>query len=180
MTEFVALLRAVNVGGRAPVRMSELEKVAGRIGLRHVRTALQSGNLLFGAEARSEGSLEKELESALPAALGLPVDCFVRSAAAWRETVVRNPFPEEAAADPAHLLVLFLKAAPTSEAWSRLAAANRGRERIRPGDREAYIVYPDGIGRSQLTPALLEKALGVRGTGRNWKTVERLNALLFS
>jgi uncharacterized protein (DUF1697 family) len=41
----------------------------------------------------------------------------------------------------------------------------------------AYIVYPDGIGRSRLTNQLIEKMLGTRGTGRNWNTVLKLDAL---
>jgi uncharacterized protein (DUF1697 family) len=37
----------------------------------------------------------------------------------------------------------------------------------------AYLHAPDGIGRSKLA-ARLEKALGVAGTGRNWRSVGKI------
>ena len=88
-----------------------------------------------------------------------------------------NPFPAEAKSDPGHLVVMCLKSAPGREAVSALQQAISGREVIRAKGREAYIVYPDGIGRSRLTTALIEKKLGTRGTARNWNTVMKLAAL---
>jgi len=58
-----------------------------------------------------------------------------------------------------------------------LQAAIKGREVVRAKGRHAYIVYPDGIGRSRLTNVMIEKKLGTRGTGRNWNTVLKLAAL---
>ncbi|HET7599536.1 MAG TPA: hypothetical protein VFK09_04555, partial [Gemmatimonadales bacterium] len=63
------------------------------------------------------------------------------------------------------------------ECLERLQAAITGPERVRLEGKNAYIVYPAGIGRSRLTNALLERHLGTRGTGRNWNTVLRLEAL---
>ena len=70
-----------------------------------------------------------------------------------------------------------LKDAPDAADVKALQAAVKDREVIRADGRQAYIVYPDGIGRSRLTSALIEKKLGTRGTGRNWNTVVKLNAL---
>jgi uncharacterized protein (DUF1697 family) len=60
---------------------------------------------------------------------------------------------------------------------SALQGAIKGREQVRVKGRQAYITYPDGIGRSKLTMAVIEKALGTRGTGRNWNTVLKLGDL---
>jgi uncharacterized protein (DUF1697 family) len=109
--------------------------------------------------------------------MALETDFFVRSAAEWKELVASNPFPRQAKADPAHLLVMFLKEAPAAEAVHALQAAVAGRELVRAVGKQAYIVYPDGIGRSRLTGALVEKKLATRGTGRNWNTVLKLAAL---
>jgi uncharacterized protein (DUF1697 family) len=38
-------------------------------------------------------------------------------------------------------------------------------------------VYPEGVGSSRLTTALIEKKLGTRGTARNWNTVLKLGAM---
>ena len=79
--------------------------------------------------------------------------------------------------NPSHLLVMFLQKAPDREHTTSLQRAIKGREVVRIKDRHAYIVYPDGIGRSRLTTAVIEKSLGTRGTGRNWNTVLKLGAL---
>jgi uncharacterized protein (DUF1697 family) len=52
-----------------------------------------------------------------------------------------------------------------------------GREVVRAKGRCLYVVYPDGIGRSKLTTAIIEKKLGTRGTARNWNTVLKLQVL---
>ena len=108
----------------------------------------------------------------------------VRDLRAWTAATVGRPdtwiypFPDEAKSDPGHLLVIFLKGSVTAKAVQALQEAVKGREVIRPGGRELYITYPDGIGRSKLTGALIERKLGARGTGRNWNTVMKLQALL--
>jgi len=178
MPRYLALLRAVNVGGHAPVRMADLRAVVERRGFRDVSTLLQSGNLVFEADDRSETSVERTLATGLESAFHQRIELYIRSAHAWRRLIAENPFPREATEDPAHLLALVLSGTPGKEAWTRLGQAIHGRERYAPGDRAAYLVYPDGIGRSKLTPAVLEHALGLRGTGRNWNTVQKLAQLL--
>jgi uncharacterized protein (DUF1697 family) len=109
--------------------------------------------------------------------LGLRTDFFVRTAAEWAKVVAGNPFPEEAERDPGHLVVMFLKATPEANDVAALQAAIPGRETVRAEGKHAYIIYPDGIGRSKLTIDLIERKLGTRGTGRNWNTVLKLAAL---
>ena len=173
----IALLRAVNVGGHGPVGMAELRRVASQLGLSEVRTFLQSGNLLFRGAPRSSAALERQLEAGVLQELGLETQFVVRDTNAWAEARERNPFPQEAREDPAHLLVVFLKtpAAPGGE--KALRAAVRGPERLRVIGSQAYLVYPAGIAHSRLTLPLVEKHLGSQGTGRNWNTVTRLAAL---
>src|SRR5262249_24526830 len=108
---------------------------------------------------------------------GLQVAFRVRSAKQWAELIAANPFPDEARADPSHLLVMFLKAAPSPEAIEELQAAIKGPERVAAQGAQAYIVFPEGIGRSKLTPAMLERRLGAGSTGRNWNTVLKLAAM---
>jgi uncharacterized protein (DUF1697 family) len=73
--------------------------------------------------------------------------------------------------------VMVLKAAPTAAAVAELQAAIKGPERVEARGRQAYIVFPEGIGRSKLTPAILERRLGAGSTGRNWNTVMKLAAM---
>ena len=91
--------------------------------------------------------------------------------------IAANPFGAEAKRDPSHLLVLALKQTVDRKTVAALQQAIVGREVVQAGGHHAYVVYPDGIGRSRLTSALIEKALGTRTTGRNWNTVLKLDAL---
>ena len=174
MGTFIVLLRAVNVGGSAPVPMPTLRALLTRAGCTRVRTFLQSGNAVVESSRRSPIDVERLLDRDLPARLGVTTEFFVRSAVDWERVIAENPFPREAVEDPAHLLVTFLKTAPSPAGWAALDRAIVGRERTHAGDRVAYVVYPDGIARSRLTAARVEAALGVRGTSRNWNTVRRL------
>ena len=176
MTTYVALLRGVNLVGHNRVAMADLRKLAARAGLDEPQTLLQSGNLLFRCGARSAASLERLLEAEASKRLGLPLVVHVRSAGEWSAIVARNPFPDEAKRDPGHLLVMTFKEAPQTGSERRLQAAIVGRERVRVVGREAFLVYPDGVGRSKLTTALIDRTLGGRGTARNWNTVRKIEA----
>ncbi len=103
-------------------------------------------------------------------------DFLIRSGEEWRKVVARNPFRKEAERDSGHLVVMFLKSAASEKDVKAVQAAITGPEIVRGDGRHLYIVYPDGIGRSRLTNALLEKKLGIRGTARNWNTVLKLAA----
>lgn len=174
----VALLRAVNLAGHNTVAMRALVEVATAIGFRESRTLLQSGNLVFDTRTTSSRKLESLLEAAVSERLGLTTAFFVRTAREWQGIIAANPFPTEARDDPGHLVLMCLKHAPTPASVTALQRAIPGRERVRATGREAYLVYPDGIGRSRLTTGLIERTLGTSGTARNWNTVIKLGGLL--
>ena len=177
MTVHIALLRGVNVGGRKAVAMADLRALAAGLGMTEPRTLLQSGNLVFGADGRAGAALETLLETELQASLGLESSVMVRTAAEWSAAIAANPFAAEAVSDPGHLLIMALKAPPAPGALTALRAAIKGPERVELDGRHAWLVYPDGIGRSPLTNAVIERCLGMRGTARNWNTALKLRAL---
>jgi uncharacterized protein (DUF1697 family) len=177
LTIHIGLLRAVNLAGHNNVSMADLRGLLTELGLKDGRSLLQSGNLVFLSDVRTSTELESLLEHAAEKRLGLRTDFFVRTAAEWKAIIADNPFPEEAERDPSHLLVMFLRKTPNRENVTALQRAITGREALRTKGPHAYMIYPDGIGRSRLTNALIEKMLGTRGTGRNWNTVLKLGAL---
>lgn len=176
MTSYLALLRAVNLGGKTMIGMADLRALLAELGLAEPRSLLQSGNLLFRGEGRTPAELESLLSTETEGRLGLKTDFFVRTADEWDAVVASNPFPAEAESDPGHLVVMALKVAPEAAAVAALQAAIVGRETVRAVGRQAYLVYPDGIGESKLTIQRIEKLLGTRGTGRNWNTTLKLQA----
>ena len=177
VTTHVALLRAINVGGRNRVSMSDLRDLLTGLGLANIRSLLQTGNVVFDSRGRSPEELERLLERAAADRLGLDTVFVVRTAGEWQELVSANPFPAEAESDPAHLLVMPLKEAPDRDRIHDLETAIVGREVVRVQGRDLYIVYPDGIGRSRLTSAVIERRLATQGTARNWNTVRKLAEL---
>jgi uncharacterized protein (DUF1697 family) len=176
LTTHIALLRAVNVGGKKAI-MAQLRQWLADLGFEEPRTLLQSGNLVFRSQPTG-AALEALLEREAEARLGLATDFMVRTAAEWRAVVGANPHHEMAKRDPSHLVVTVLKAKPAAAEVEALRAWIPGRETIAAHGRELYITYPDGIGDSKLTNAAIERRLGVRGTSRNWNTATKLADML--
>lgn len=163
MAAFIALLRAVNVGGTGKLPMTELKAMCEALGFAGVRTYIASGNVVFTSR-KSEAAVKKALEAALEAYACKPVGVLVRSAAEMAQVLADNPFTKMA---PNRTMAVFLDRAPPADTMAGL----RGKkdEEVRLGRREIYIHYGDGMGQSKLVvPAA--KA----GTARNMNTVAAL------
>ena len=176
MTTYIALLRGINVGGNKKIAMADLRAFATKLGLVDAQTLLQSGNLVFCSGIQAGAALEQLLEAEARKRLGLDTEFHVRTVAEWEDAIARNPFAGAAKDDPSHLLVLFLKNEPAAKAVSALQAAIAGPEVVRASGRQAYFIYPDGMGRSKLTPAVIDRHIG-RGTARNWNTMLKVAAV---
>lgn len=177
MTTHIALLRGINVGGHNSVAMADLRCFVEELGFGDVRTLLQTGNIVFTGTARTAAALERTLETESAKRLDLHAAYMIRTPKELASAIGDNPFPKEAAADPGHLIVMFLKNAPSPAAVKSLQAAIKGPELICAIRNQLYIVYPAGIGESRLTIKLIEDKLRTLGTGRNWNTIQKLAAL---
>ena len=165
MTAYVALLRAVNVGGRQ-LAMKDLKAAGELLRLHDSRTYIASGNLLFSSP-RPEAALKRALEKGLTAHMGKPVEVMIRTAEEMDSVAAANPF----AAEPGNRVVaIFFDEPPGAAAID--GAKHVADERLALGRREIYVHYPSGQGRSKLK-------LGTRapGTARNMNTVARLAEL---
>lgn len=166
MTTFVALLRAVNVGGTGKLPMTELKAMCEKLGFTKVRTYIASGNVLFESR-KSESAVKAALEAALQKYAGKPVGVLVRTPAELAKVAAGNPFPKK----PAKWTVaIFLEEPPPADTLSTLRGANG--EEVRLGKREIYVHYGSGMARSKLRiPA------AAAGTSRNMNTVAKLAEL---
>lgn len=162
MTAYVALLRAVNVGGQL-LKMDDLKRIAGELGLGSPKTFIASGNLLFTSDRR-ECEIKADLERAIAAHMGRPIGVMLRTADEIAAVAASNPF----AAQPGNRVVaIFLNHAPAKDAAD--AAKNVADESLALGAREIYVHYPSGQGQSKLRiPA------AASGTARNMNTVAKL------
>jgi len=176
MGRHVALLRAVNVGGRK-LPMAELRALCGELGWTDVATYIQSGNVVFSAGGE-EAELEGALERAIAERLRLDVPVIVRSAAAWAACAKANPFPEAAAKEPNRLMLLLSKRSPAAGAEEAISAKATAGEQVRRAGDALWIHYPQGTGTSKLTPALIDRAAGSPTTARNYNSVLKIEEML--
>lgn len=170
----IALLRGINVGGRHKVSMSSLRELCHSLDLNDPCTLLQSGNLLFRTKQLSLSSLRKNLESGFDAAFGFHSEIILRTTPELRDTVAANPFAKRADVEPAKLHTMLLSEDPQPNAREEISRLNIHPEEVHLDGREVFIYFPDGMGRSKLPWAKLDKTLGTPGTARNWNTVTKL------
>jgi uncharacterized protein (DUF1697 family) len=163
VTVFVALLRAVNVGGTGKLPMSDLKQMCEDLGFGEVRTYIASGNVVFTSR-KSEAAVKMVLEARLEAYAGKPVGVLVRTAAEMAEVLSDNPFPKAA---PNRTTALFLHRPPPADTLAGIRGQRD--EGIKLGRREIYIHYPTGMGTSKLVLSAAKS-----GTARNINTVATL------
>ena len=164
---YIALLRGINVGGTGILPMKDLAGICKGLGLQEVRTYIQSGNVIFTSD-QSEEIVRSRLETALEERMGKKIAVMVRTPAEMRSILSHNPFPNE---DPARVAVAFLAEQPPKDLVKKVLAP--GGEKVKPGKREIYVYYPDGMGRSKLKLPLDYTAVTVR----NVNTVAKLVAM---
>ncbi len=172
MARYVALLRAVNVGGRS-IPMSKLRAAAEKAGFVGVESYIQSGNLLLSSPGGQE-TVSARLEKVIRDTFGIGVTVIVRSAAAWK-FYLKNPFP---GAESNRVVIGLSRRSPRREAAVELEAKGESGERVLLIGDALWFHYPQGQGRSKLTPARVDKAAGSPTTARNLNTVRKLADLL--
>ena len=170
MAVFIALIRGINVGGHKKIKMADLKTSCEGIGLRNVRTLLQSGNVVFESGEKDREKLAKKIVGVL----GVEAKVILRSAEELRKVIAANPMPEAAERNPSGYIVTFLSEKPSAAAMKALRDGYSGPEKMELRGTELFIEYGAGMGQSKLTNALIEKKLGVTGTARNWNTVTKL------
>lgn len=166
MTSFIALLRAVNVGGTGKLPMADLKAMCESAGFRLVRTYIASGNVIFESKL-DETAVRKALEKRLRVYAGKPVAVMVRTAAEMAEVLAKNPFPN---APGNRTIAIFLDATPPRDALESMSG--RVDEEVGLGRKEIYVLYGANMARSKLKiPA------AKNGTARNMNTVAKLAAI---
>ena len=172
MPAYVAMLRGVNVGGN-PLKMAWLREACEELGLREVRTYLQSGNIIF-ASPLGAAELAPMLTQTIDKQTRLPVPVIIRSAKEMADTVAQNPFLKRKGVDATKLHVTFLGDVPMHVDSARLDKLAGTRDEYVVTKREIYLHCPINYGETKLSNTAIEKALGVSATTRNWTTVTTL------
>lgn len=172
METYIALLRGINVGGHHKLPMRELTILLEALGLKNVKTYIQSGNVVFQCESFNRVSLAEQISAAIEQHHGFRPQIMLLSLAELTTAVSHNPYPE-ATQEHKSLHFYFLESDPASPDLAALEAVKSEREQFELIDAVFYLHAPDGIGRSKLAEKV-ERALGVATTARNWRTVNQL------
>src|SRR5680860_769907 len=167
MPEYVALLRAINVGGRV-LKMADLRTCLTESGLTDVETHIQTGNVRFRSSMRAPAKVEETLR----AHCGFDVTTIVLTPAE-----LSTVYDDAMAMDPPlpgepRRYVTFLKDTPSAEAVTAIESARF--------DGEASLVGGNAIHVWLTVPAHKAKSYNTRahkslvGTTRDLKVVTKL------
>jgi uncharacterized protein (DUF1697 family) len=163
LNKYIALLRAVNVGGTGKLAMADLKRLCIEAGFAEVRTYIASGNVVFSSSGKADAA-KTLLERRLADHTGKQAEVFIRTAAEMRAVLDANPF---SGTEPARTYACFLSGKPPRDTLTNVRRQTD--EKISLGKREIYIYYPSGMGQSKL---LIPAASA--GTARNMNTVAKL------
>lgn len=172
---YIALLRAVNVGGQHKIKMADLRRVLAAQGLQDPKTYIQSGNILFNSNDTEE-SLQKLVENTIEEHFGFPIDVILRNVAELDEMLAHCPYVrQDNESSTANLHVALLKNPPPPEATAQLGKYTSPYERFQIIGRDIYLLLEQGMRNSKLAPQIHK--LGTTATVRNWKTLTKLRTM---
>ena len=163
MTGYVALLRAVNVGGTGKLPMTTLTQICETVGFEKVKTYIASGSVVFRSDM-SEDQVRSALEERLHAYASKRIGVIVRTASEITDALGRNPFAD---APGNRVMTLFVDGALPANPLDGVTGIKN--EEVRLGKRELFVLYPDGMANTRLRiPS------DKQGTARNMNTVAKL------
>jgi|SRR5258708_35695586 uncharacterized protein (DUF1697 family) len=174
MPVYISLLRGINVGPHKRMKMEKLRSSCETLGLKQVRTFIQSGNLLFEAGKASPAALSKKIEAQILSDFGFSVDVVSRTRDEMGKIIRSNPLLKEKNIDPSKLHIVFLSEVPVAAALTKLESLTLPPDRGRCLGKEIYFYFPNGVSGSTLWKHPLDRVLSVSTTMRNWNTVNKL------
>jgi len=167
---YIALFRGINIGGNNLLPMKGLMGILEELGLKNIKTYIQSGNVVFQTGKGQRDKITNEISLKILKVYGFGPKVILFNEAEFIEAINNNPFDTS---DGKALHFFFMQSQPESPDLERLVAIQSKTEQFRLNKRMLYLFTPDGVGRSKLA-AKIEKALGVPVTARNWNTVKKL------
>jgi uncharacterized protein (DUF1697 family) len=170
VTGWVALLRGINLGAHNRIPMAGLRETFQAAGCEDVRTYIASGNVVFRHERSRRAALAEELRAAIAAAFDVDTPVILRTFTQMRKAASLAPFGD----DNAHTYVTFLAEKPAAAAVEQLAGLDTGPDRAELIGEDLFLHLPNGLANATISFPRAEKAIGVPGTNRNWRTVTKL------
>lgn len=175
METYIAILRGINVSGKNKIAMADLRAKLAEGGLHHIRTYIQSGNVIFEHEPTPIRDLTKNISTLILDQFGLQVPVIVLTIKELSDVISNNPFRDR---DFTKLHVTFLSEKPQMENLDKVADMSFPPDEFVIRDRAVYLFCPNGYARTKINNNFFEQKLQVTATTRNWKTVNKLKEMV--
>lgn len=175
---YVALLRGINVSGHHMMKMADLKDLLTGLGFQHLKTYLQSGNVVFESEIVIVSDIEKLISHAVYKGFGYDIKIKVLEKEVFKQSFINNPFVTNPEIDTKQLYYIHLMGQPDLKAFAELEADEKFPEKMKLVGEVIYVHYPIGYGRSKLHGGIFEKKLKVSATARNHNTMKHLSQML--
>lgn len=176
MPRFVALFRGINVGKAKRIAMADLRALLGKLGYTDVKTLLNSGNAVFGADEDDAAGHAARIRAAVAKKLGVDAHVVVKSERDIAAIVKGNAIAE-AVKEPSRFLVAVWDDPKTASGLESFASADWSPEKVHVNKHAAYLWCANGILESKAVEGYFKAAKGV-GTTRNWATLNKILALM--
>jgi uncharacterized protein (DUF1697 family) len=173
----VALLRAINVGGKNKLPMKDLTAMFTGAGCGNVRSYIQSGNIIFTAPPGLPARLSGLITAQIKRRFGHEVPVVLRTVEQLAKVISTNPFIQAGVAER-ELHVMFLADLPDAGRIRSLDAGRSAPDEFVVRGQEIYLRLPNGAARSKLTNQYFDSKLATVSTARNWRTVTKLLELM--
>jgi uncharacterized protein (DUF1697 family) len=174
---YVALLRAINVGGNNKLPMKDLAAMFASAGCAAVQTYIQSGNVIFQADADVANQIPGRIAGEIAERFGYRTPVILRTTEQLRDAIGNNPYLARGVTED-ELHLMFLADVPSA---TRVAALDPDRSPPQTyvvRGRDIYMHLPRGVAGTKLTNAYFDSKLATVSTLRNWRTVTKLLELM--
>jgi len=174
MSNYLALLRGINVGGQKKIPMAELRELLSKSGLEKVQTYIQSGNVLFQSSEEEKEKLEALIQNTIKSHFGFEVPILVLKPEDLQKIFDNCPFSEERKAN-SYFMMLY--AAPEKDLVIEVSKLSYANETFIITNNVIYFYYSLGFGKAKCNTNFFERKLKVTATARNYKTMVKLLSL---
>jgi uncharacterized protein (DUF1697 family) len=173
-TQYLALLRGINVGGKNIIKMSDLKECFENIGFDNVLTYIQSGNVIFRAGERNKIKLTSQIEKELSVQFNYDSKLVLITHMQLETIINEAPTDFGAFPDKYKYDVIFLRDDLVPNEIIKVVRIKEGVDRANVGSLTLYFSRLIG----KLTQSRLKFIMTLPAyknmTIRNWKTIKEL------
>ena len=170
---YIALLRAINVGGHDVIKMADLRKMFEQMGFTDVTSYIQTGNVIFSSNESDKEKLAAQLEKKFKAATGHESKIFVLTNDKLKKSASLNPFEPQRHDKEQRCHLMFLSGKPDAPRINELMKLAGKEYKFHVNGDVVYYAYNIKFAGKRRNIDF-EKVLGVKGTSRSWKVVDKL------